>query len=73
MAIPEEENPQFHMGAKPGPISHPESFREKHDLEPPDQTTLEAFGQEPDTVDEAVEQLLENGDIAGWSDIRVAE
>lgn len=64
MAMPEEGNPQLHIGAKPGPIEHPESFREKHDLNEPDQATLDAFGDEPETLDELLEQVIQEG-VAG--------
>jgi DNA (cytosine-5)-methyltransferase 1 len=68
MGFPEEGNPQFHMGAKPGPISHPEFFRDRHDLNDPDQATLDAFSDGPDDLDEALEQLIQDGDIPEWGD-----
>lgn len=61
MGMPEQGNPQLHIGAKPGPINHPEFFRERHDLNEPDQTTLDAFGDDPETLDDMVEQLIQEG------------
>jgi DNA (cytosine-5)-methyltransferase 1 len=61
MGMPEEGNPQLHIGAKPGRITHPESFRERHDLKEPDQATLDAFSDEPETLDGLLEQVIEEG------------
>lgn len=61
MGIPEEGNPQLHIGAKPGGFSHPEFFRERHDLTEPDQATLDAFGDGPETLDELLEQVIQEG------------
>ena len=61
MGMPEEGNPQLHIGAKPGGIEHPEFFRERHDLNEPDQATLNAFGNDPKTLDELLEQVLQEG------------
>lgn len=61
MGFPEEGNPQFHIGAKPGQIEHPESFRDRHDLNAPDQATLGAFANDPETLDELVEQVVQEG------------
>lgn len=59
--VPEEGNPQLHIGAKPGRINHPERFRERHDLNAPDQATLDAFGNDPETMDELLEQVIQEG------------
>ena len=61
MGMPEEGNPQLHIGAKPGPINHPEFFRERHGLNAPDQATLDAFGNDPETLDELIEQVIQEG------------
>jgi len=61
MGLPEEGNPQLHIGAKPGDIRHPEFFRERHDLTEPDQATLDAFGDDPETLDDLVEQVIQEG------------
>lgn len=61
--LPEEGNLQIHIGAKPGGITHPEFFRERHGLEALDQSTLDAFGDEPETLDEIVEKLIQEGTI----------
>lgn len=61
LGMPEQGNPQLHLGAKPGRIKHPESFRERHDLNAPDQATLDAFGDSPETLDELLEQLIKEG------------
>lgn len=53
--------PQMHIAAKPGRITHPEFFREKHDLQDPEQTGLETFTSEPDSVDELLEQMIQEG------------
>jgi len=52
--------PQMHIAAKPGKIRHPESFREKHDFEDPEQTGLDSFMSEPETVDELLEQVIQD-------------
>lgn len=70
MAMPEQGNPQLHIGAKPGRIEHPEFFCERHDLEGPDQATLDAFGDEPETLDELVETVIEDGPGAiDWEEV----
>ena len=69
MGFPEQGNPQFHMGAKPGEIRHPEFFRERHDLNPPDQTTFDAFGNDSETLDELIEQVIQKGEIPGKGDV----
>ncbi|MFB6237542.1 MAG: DNA cytosine methyltransferase [Halopenitus sp.] len=61
MGFPDEGNPQMHIGAKPGTINHPEFFRERHDLKEPDQATLDAFGDEPNTLDEVLETAIQDG------------
>ncbi|MDF9748397.1 DNA cytosine methyltransferase [Natrinema salsiterrestre] len=61
MGMPEEGNPQIHIGAKPGEIKHPEFFRERHDLNEPDQATLDAFGDDPETLDAMLEQIIQEG------------
>jgi len=61
MGFPEQGPPQMHIGAKPGTIKHPEFFRKRHDLTEPDQATLDAFGNEPETLDEIVEQMIQEG------------
>lgn len=61
VAQPPFGNPQVHLGAKPGRVEHPEFFREKHDLEEPDQARLDAFTDEPETVDEMLEQMIQDG------------
>ncbi|ELZ12047.1 DNA-cytosine methyltransferase [Natrinema thermotolerans DSM 11552] len=61
MGMPEQGNPQLHIGAKPGQIEHPEFFRERHDLNEPDQATLDAFGDDPETLDEMIEQIIQEG------------
>jgi len=52
-------NPQMHIAAKPGRIRHPEFFREKYDLEDPEQSSLESFTSEPESVDELLEQMVQ--------------
>jgi len=59
--MPEDGNPQLHIGAKPGRINHPESFRERYDLKAPDQATLDAFGNDPETLDDLLETVIEEG------------
>ena len=61
VGLPEQGNPQLHIGAKPGSIEHPEFFRERHDLNAPDQATLDAFGDDPETLDEMIEQVIQEG------------
>jgi len=61
MGLPEEGNPQLHIGAKPGRINHPEDFRERHDLTEPDQATFDAFTDQPDTLDGLLEKMIEDG------------
>jgi len=62
MGFPEEGNPQFHIGAKPGGIEHPEFFRERHGLKEPDQATFDAFtDDDPETLDDVLEQVLQEG------------
>lgn len=61
MGLPEQGNPQLHIGAKPGTINHPEFFRDRHDLDAPDQTTLDAFGDDPETLDGWIEQVIQEG------------
>jgi len=62
MMMPAVGNPQFHMAAKSGEICHPEFFREKHGLEDRGQTGIDMFTDEPETLDELVEQAVQ-GDI----------
>lgn len=61
MGLPESGVPQLHIGAKPGRVRHPESFREKHDLEAPDQQTLDAFvdTDDPETLDDLLEEAIQ--------------
>ncbi|GGL55265.1 DNA cytosine methyltransferase [Halocalculus aciditolerans] len=61
MGMPEEGNPQLHIGAKPGRVNHPDWFRERHDLRAPDQATLDAFGNDPDTLDDLLETVIQEG------------
>ena len=61
MGLPEDGRPQLHIGAKPGSINHPEFFRERHGLVEADQATLDAFGDDPETLDEVIEQILQEG------------
>ncbi|WP_117365013.1 DNA cytosine methyltransferase [Natrarchaeobaculum sulfurireducens] len=61
MGMPKQGNPQLHIGAKPGTIDHPEFFRDRHDLNEPDQATLDAFDNDPETIDEMIEQLIQEG------------
>jgi len=61
MAMPDDGNPQLHIGAKPGGIEHPEFFRERHDLRDPDQATIDAFGTDPETLDELIEHVVQEG------------
>ena len=63
MGMPGEGNPQLHIGAKPGRVNHPESFRERHGLGDPGQASLEAFTDDPDTLDGLLEQVIEDGVI----------
>jgi DNA (cytosine-5)-methyltransferase 1 len=53
-------NPQMHIGAVPGRIDHPDDFIEKHDLQETEQATLDAFTEEPETVNEMLEQMIQN-------------
>lgn len=59
MAMPAFGNVQMHIGAKPGRVDHPEFFVERHDLKPSDQATLDAFTEEPETLDELLEQAMQ--------------
>ena len=61
--FPERGNPQLHLGVKPGRINHPQSFRECHGLNAPDQATLEAFSDdnEDDTLDDVIERIVQEG------------
>jgi DNA (cytosine-5)-methyltransferase 1 len=61
VGFPEEGNRQLHIGAKPVTVEHPEFFRERQDLNEPDQATLDAFGDDYETLDELVEQVLQEG------------
>jgi DNA (cytosine-5)-methyltransferase 1 len=61
LAQPQFGNVQFHLAAKPGRIEPPESFRDKHGLDDPEQAGLEGFTESPETVDEMLEQIIENG------------
>lgn len=63
MALPAFGNPQMHIGAKAGNVHHPEFFREKHDLQDPEQQSLDAFTRdnEPETLDELLEQVIRDG------------
>lgn len=54
-------NPQVHIGAVPGRVDHPDFFVEKHDLQPSEQASLDAFTNEPETVNEMLEQMIQNG------------
>ena len=63
-----ESGPQYHMAAKPGRIEHPEWFRAKDDLDEPEQTKLDAFGDEPETLDEVIEQAVQNGTLPDGSE-----
>jgi len=63
-----ETGPQYHMAAKPGQINHPEWFREKHGLGAPEQATLDTFDDEPDTLDEVVEQAVQDGVLPDGSE-----
>lgn len=68
MSQPAFGNPQMHIAAKPGRIHHPEFFREKYDIEDPEQTGLDSFTSEPESVDELVEQAIQGnlqGDFCG--------
>lgn len=55
------QNPQMHIAAKPGKIRHPEFFREKFDMQDPEQTGLDSFTSESETVDELLEDMIQNG------------
>jgi DNA (cytosine-5)-methyltransferase 1 len=59
--MPDEGRPQLHIGAKPGGIEHPEFFRERHDLRDPDQATIDAFADDPRTLDDLIEHLVQEG------------
>jgi len=61
VGLPENGRPQIHIGAKPGTVNHPENFCERHGLTDPDQATLDAFADEPETLDDLVETVLEDG------------
>lgn len=61
MAMPEAGNPQLHIGAKPGGIEHPEFFRERHGLRDPEQATIDAFADDPGTLDELIEHVVQEG------------
>lgn len=61
MGMPAEGNPQLHIGAKPGGIKHPEFFRKRHGLTEPDQATFDAFGNDPETLDGLIEQVVQEG------------
>lgn len=51
----------MHIGAVPGRVDHPEFFIEKHDLQENEQATLDAFTNEPETVNEMLEDMIQNG------------
>ncbi|NUC74735.1 DNA cytosine methyltransferase [Haloterrigena sp. SYSU A558-1] len=55
-------NPQMHIGAVPGRVDHPDFFIEKHGLQETEQATLDTFTNEPETLDEALEQMIQDGD-----------
>lgn len=61
--FPERGNPQLHLGVKPGRINHPKAFRERHDLNAPDQATLDAFSDadEDETLDDVIERVVQEG------------
>lgn len=54
-------NPQVHIGAVPGRVDHPDFFVEKHHLQPSEQATLDTFTDDPKTLNEMVEQMIQNG------------
>ncbi len=57
--LPEEGNPQLHMGAIPGKIDHPKSFREKHGMIKKGQGTLASYEEQKpaETIEELLQQL----------------
>lgn len=62
MAFPSNASrPQMHIAAKPGKIHHPDFFREKYGIQDPEQTGLDSFTSEPESVDELLEQMIEDG------------
>lgn len=60
MAFPDAPRPQMHIAAKPGEIHHPEFFREKYGIQDPEQTGLETFTSEPESVDDLLEQMIQD-------------
>lgn len=56
-------NPQMHIGAVPGRVDHPDFFVEKHDLRESEQASLDAFTEEPETVNEMLEDMIQNGGV----------
>lgn len=62
LGMPDRGRPQVHIGAKPGRIDHPDFFRERHDLADPDQTDLGDWMEEPETLDELVEEIVKGND-----------
>ena len=62
MAFPEcAPRPQMHIAAKPGEIIHPEFFREKHGLQDSEQTGLDSFTSEPESVNDLLERMIQDG------------
>ena len=55
-------NPQVHIGAVPGRVDHPDFFVEKHDLQPSEQSSIDAFTNEPETLEEQLQQMIQKGD-----------
>jgi DNA (cytosine-5)-methyltransferase 1 len=61
LGLPADGRPQLHIGAKPGSISHPEWFRDRHDLTASEQAGLDAFCDDAETLDEILEQVIQDG------------
>lgn len=62
MTQPPFGNPQMHIGAVPGRVDHPDFFVEKHDLQPSEQASIDAFTEKPETLSEMLEQMIQKGD-----------
>jgi len=62
MAFPSNApRPQMHIAAKPGKVIHPDFFREKHGLQDSEQTGLDSFTSEPESVDDLLERMIQDG------------
>jgi len=53
------------FGAKPGRVTHPEWFRERHELNAPEQKTFDAFGDDDvESLDDLLEQAIQEPEVS---------